>query len=164
MLANWTHYPSEWQDVKRFELRQQYIEEYLVRKAQHPTKVLGWRRIQERTRWLVFMWCPNTTNPSEQTNHVRLRAGPTKTVIRVNVHPEPTMPPRLNRAKRQPTSALPVVSHENAQMCHLLRSPVEVLVDILSSTRSTGYSRSLAHIFAGCSAILVLPSCSNVHG
>ncbi|SRR5258706_903133 len=45
------------------------------------------------------------------------------------------MPPPLKRAKRRPTSALPAVSHENAQKCHLLRLPLEILAEILSYTR-----------------------------
>lgn len=48
VVGNWTQYPSKWQNIKRFGL-QEYIEEYLVRKAQHPSKVLEWKGY----KWLV---------------------------------------------------------------------------------------------------------------
>ncbi len=58
VVGKLAQYSSEWQDVKRIDLRE-YLEEYIVRKARHSSKVLGWRRIQERTRWLVSVWCQN---------------------------------------------------------------------------------------------------------
>ena len=46
------------------------------------------------------------------------------------------MPPSSKRSKRQRTTALPVISHENAQNCHLFRLPLEILAEILSYTRA----------------------------
>ena len=60
------------------------------------------------------------------------------------------MPRSSKRAKRQPTTALPVVSHENAQNCLLFRLPLEILAEILSYTHPPellSLARTSKHFF-----------------
>ena len=46
------------------------------------------------------------------------------------------MSPPRKKAKREPTSATPTISHEqNDAPCHLLRLPLELLAEMLSYTR-----------------------------